>query len=88
MEILETKTGVTIVLKSTKSEKPKINDPYWYVAFNAIKGFFEWEGTWLDSEMDNALFDAGNCFDNPSEPYEISLDFNARLKIRTSCDTH
>ena len=29
IEILETKTGVTIVLKSTKSEKPKINDPYW-----------------------------------------------------------
>lgn len=82
MEILETKTGVSIILKSSKSERPQSNEPYWYVAFNAIRGFFEWDGIWHDSNMDNALFDAGNCFNNEIEPKEISLEFNQRLKIR------
>jgi len=82
MEILETPTGVTIVLKSSKSEKPKLNEHYWYVAFNAIRGFFEWENIWFDSEMDNCLLDAGNCFSTKGEANEISTEFNMRLKVR------
>jgi len=82
MEILETKTGITIVLKSSESKKPNNGDEFWYVAFNAVKGFFTWNGVWHDSDMGNALYLAGNCFSNENESNEIAEQFNQRLKIR------
>ena len=83
MEIIETPTGVNIILKSSKNNLPTQGQTYWYVAFNVIRGFFSWEGVWRDSEMDLSLYEMGNCFMERSEPDSISEEFNNRLKIRT-----
>ena len=82
IEIIETSTGVNIVLKSSKANMPISNQTYWHVAFNAIRGFFVWTQTWRDSDLDISLFEAGNCFLDKQEPEEIANEFNMRLKIR------
>lgn len=82
LNIIETDTGVILVLNQTEVKKPEINEPYYYVAFNVIKGFFVWNSIWHDSEMDNALYEAGNCFYDKNEPESISSGFNSQLKFR------
>ena len=82
MEIIETPTGVNIILKGSKKNMPTVGNPYWYVAFNAVRGFITWEGTWRDSEMDLSLYESGNCFLEKQEPEDISIEFNNRFKIR------
>jgi len=83
LRVLETATGVVLILKESERIKPKKGDKYYYVAFNAIRGFFCWEMIWRDSDVDNALYFSGNCFIEPSEPNEISSEFNQRFLIRT-----
>ena len=82
IRVLETATGVVLILKESEREKPKVSQPYYYVAFNVIKGFFCWSAVWRDSDMDNSLYEAGNCFVEETEPEGIAQEFNLRLISR------
>ena len=82
LKIVETPTGVLIILKDTIKANPKDGDDYYFVAFNAINGFFPWKHTWRSSDMDYSLYKAGNCFFDVIEVTQISDEFNLRLSTR------
>jgi hypothetical protein len=83
-QVEETENGFVITLKNktSKVEKLKEGKEFWYVAFNALRGFFAWNGVWHDTEIDNALYEAGNTFNGELECKEVASGFNYRLKIR------
>lgn len=83
LRVLETTTGVVLILKESERKKPKNEQTYYYVAFNAMRGFFCWSSIWRDADVDNTLYFSGNCFIEPSEPTDIAGEYNQRLLIRT-----
>lgn len=84
LRVLETTTGVVLILKESETKKPKLGQKFYYIVFNALKGFFCWESVWNNEEMDNALYSSGNCFTEPSEPKGIADGFNAQLMTRVT----
>lgn len=86
LKVVETDNGVILILKESQNTKPLSGKPYFYIAFNALRGFFVWSAVWRDSEMDIALHSAGNCFTEETEPENISTGFNKTLLSRIEND--
>lgn len=82
-KVIETPSGAIIILNQTEPPILKNGDAYFYIVFNAMKGFFTWESVWRDSEIDMSLYSLGNVFVDRSESDQLAGEFNQRLLLRT-----
>lgn len=82
LQVIETQTGVTLILAETNIQKPRKGQQYFYVVWNAKNGFFVWSNVWSENNLDNSLMEKGNIFTDAAQAEEYADLFNTHLSKR------
>ena len=82
LQVIETQTGVTLIMLDASTSEPTKGKQYFYVVWNAKRGFFVWSNIWTGNSLDMSLMEKGNMFLDVATAEEYAELFNTHLEKR------
>ncbi len=82
LQVIETQTGVTLIMLDANANGPTKGQQYFYVVWNAKRGFFAWSNIWNGNSLDMSLMEKGNVFLDVGPAEEYAELFNTHLEKR------
>ena len=82
VDLKRAQTRFESLIKNGKSFEPTKGKQYFYVVWNAKRGFFVWSNVWTGNSLDMSLMEKGNIFLDAATAEEYAKLFNTHLEKR------